>query len=149
MQSRIFFILVALILGAILPIQATINARLAKWVESPVMAAFISFAVGTVALFLYLFLARQFHFQKSEFTRAPWWIWVGGLLGTFFVAGIVILVPRLGVALAFSLIIAGQMGAALVFDHFGWMGVSIREISWGRIIGAALLVAGVFLIRKT
>jgi transporter family-2 protein len=149
MQSRILFILMALIIGAILPFQAIVNGRLARIVNNPVMAAFISFAAGTLALFLYLVLARQFHFRDSDFTHTPWWIWIGGLLGTFFVAGILVLVPRLGVALAFSLVLAGQMGLALVFDHFGWMGVSIKEISWGRIAGAILLVAGVFLIRKT
>jgi transporter family-2 protein len=149
MQSRLLFILMALLIGAILPFQATVNARLAKAVDSPVMAAFISFAVGTVGLFAYLVLARQFHFRRSDFVQAPWWIWIGGLLGTFYVAGIVVLLPRLGVALAFSLVIAGQMGLAMLFDHFGWLGVPIKEISWGRIAGALLLVAGVFLIRKS
>jgi bacterial/archaeal transporter family-2 protein len=149
MQARVLFVLMALTLGAILPVQAIVNARLSKIVDNPVLAAFISFAIGTIALFLYLVLARQFHFQGADFRRSPWWIWIGGLLGTFFVAGIVVLVPRLGVALAFSLVIAGQMGVALIIDHFGWLGVTVREISWGRIAGAILLVAGVFLIRKT
>jgi len=149
MQSRFAFIIMSLLIGAILPIQAIINARLSKLVNGPIVAAFISFAVGTIALFLYLLVSRQFHLTEISIRQSPWWIWTGGLLGTFFVAGIVILVPRLGVALAFSLVIAGQMVAALIFDHFGLMGVSIREISWGRIAGAILLVAGVLLIRKT
>ncbi len=148
MQSRIFFILMALALGAILPIQAAVNSRLSKTVGSPVIAAFISFAVGTIALFLYLLLSRQLNFHEANFRQSPWWIWVGGVLGTFFVAGIVVLLPRLGVALAFSLVIAGQMAAAIIFDHFGLLGVSIREISLGKIAGAILLIAGVFLIRK-
>jgi transporter family-2 protein len=148
MQSRILFVLMALVLGAFLPIQAAINSRLAKFVSSPVMAAFISFAVGTVALLAYLLGTRQFRMAGWETGPVPWWIWIGGLLGTFYVAGIVVLVPRLGVALAFSLIVAGQMAAALIFDHFGWLGLAVREISWGRLAGAALLVAGVFLIRK-
>jgi transporter family-2 protein len=148
MQSRILFVLMALVLGAFLPIQAAINTRLAKFVSSPVMAAFISFAVGTVALLAYLLGTRQFRMSGWGTGPVPWWIWIGGLLGTFYVVGIVVLVPRLGVALAFSLIVAGQMAAALIFDHFGWLGLTVREISWGRLAGAVLLVAGVFLIRK-
>jgi len=138
----------ALALGAILPTQAAINARLAKSVGGPVSAAFVSFGVGTLALLVYLLLSRQIHIQSATLQQSPWWIWTGGLLGTFFVAGIVILLPRLGVALSFSLVVAGQMAAAIIFDHFGLLGIPIREISLGKIIGAILLIAGVALIRK-
>ena len=148
MQSRFLFIIMALVLGALLPIQAIINARLSRVVSSSIVTAFISFAVGTIALFFYLLLTRQFHLQAIPFRQSPWWIWIGGLLGTFYVAGIVVLVPRLGVALSFSLVIAGQMMIAMLFDHFGWLGVAVREISFGKIAGAILLIVGVFLIRK-
>ncbi len=138
----------ALISGAILPIQATINFRLSKNVGGPIIAAFISFAVGTIGLLLYLIISKQFNFRELVAQPSPWWIWIGGLLGVFYVIGIVILVPRLGVALAFSLVIAGQTITAIIFDQFGWLGVAVREISLGKIIGALLLIAGVVLIRK-
>jgi len=148
MQSRLLLISMALVLGAILPMQAAINARLAKTADNnPVMAAFVSFAVGTIALLIYLILAGQFNFRYVS-GNSPWWIWTGGLLGTFFVAGIVILLPRLGVALAFSLVIAGQMLTAILFDQFGWMDLVVKEISAGKIAGAILLIIGVILIRK-
>jgi transporter family-2 protein len=147
MQSRLLFIIMALALGAVLPMQAAINARLAKSTGNPVMAAFISFAVGTIALMVFLLITGQFLFRFNT-GSSPWWIWTGGLLGTFFVAGIVILLPRLGVVLSFSLVLAGQMFAAILFDQFGWLGVTVREISAGKIIGAILLIIGVILIRK-
>ncbi len=147
-MARILFILVALVLGAILPLQAIINSRLSRTVSGPVMAAFISFAVGTIALFTYLLLTRQLSFGQLALQQNPWWIWTGGLLGTFFVAGIIMLLPKLGVALSFSLVVAGQMAAAIIFDHFGFLGTTVRELSAGKIIGALLLIAGVFLIRK-
>jgi bacterial/archaeal transporter family-2 protein len=147
MQSRLLFIVMALALGAVLPMQAAINARLAKTSGNPVMAAFISFAVGTIALMIFLIIAGQFKFGFIT-SPSPWWIWTGGLMGTFFVAGIVILLPRLGVVLSFSLVLAGQMFVAILFDQFGWLGVAVREISPGKIIGAILLIAGVILIRR-
>jgi bacterial/archaeal transporter family-2 protein len=147
MQSRFLFIAMALALGAVLPIQAAINARLAKTAGSPVMSAFISFAVGTIALMLFLIITGQFNFRFIS-ANSPWWIWTGGLLGTFFVAGIVVLLPRLGVVLSFSLVLAGQMFVAIIVDQFGWLGVAVREISPGKIIGSILLIVGVILIRK-
>ena len=148
MQSRLLFIAMALALGAILPMQAAINARLAKTAGSP--------GDGSV----YFFCSRNdcpddfsyslpVSFNSDLFLlQSPWWIWTGGLLGTFFVAGIVVLLPRLGVVLSFSLVLAGQMFAAILFDQFGWLGVAVREISPGKIIGAILLIVGVILIRK-
>jgi len=138
----------ALICGAILPVQATINFRLSKNVGGPIIAAFVSFAVGTIGLLIYLIMSKQFNFRELIAQPSPWWIWIGGLLGTFYVAGIVMLVPRLGVALAFGLVIAGQMITAIIFDHFGWLGMAVREISLGKIIGVLLLIAGVVLVRK-
>ena len=58
------------------------------------------------------------------------------------------LLPRLGVVLSFSLVLAGQMFAAILFDQYGFLGLAVREISPGKIIGAVLLIAGVILIRK-
>jgi transporter family-2 protein len=147
MQSRLLFIAMALALGAILPLQAAINSRVAKTAGNPVMAAFVSFAVGTIALLIFLILAGQFQIRFIS-SQSPWWIWTGGLLGTFYVAGIVVLLPRLGVALSFSLVLAGQMFAAILFDQFGWLGVAVKEISTGKIIGSILLIIGVILIRK-
>ena len=148
MPFRFLFVIIALLLGAILPIQAAINTRLAKTVGTPVAAAFVSFAVGTIALLIYLVITRQFNWQSSAALQAPWWIWIGGLLGTFYVAGIVVLLPSLGTVLTFSLVIAGQTIAAVVIDHFGWLNVAIREVSIGRIVGIILLIAGVVLVRK-
>jgi len=148
MQSRFVFIIMALLLGAILPLQATINTRLSKIVGGPVVSAFVSFSVGTIALLLYVLITRQIQLNKIPFGQSSWWMWIGGLLGAFFVAGIVVLLPRLGVALSFSLVVAGQMAVAILFDHFGWINTTVREISLGKIAGAILLIVGVFLIRK-
>ena len=148
MATRFLFVSMALGLGAILIVQAAINARLAKEVGGSVMAAFVSFAVGTIALCIFLLVTKQLLIPAGAISQSPWWIWIGGLLGTFFVAGIVVLLPKLGAALSFSLVVAGQMAAALLFDHFGLLGVAVREMSWGKLAGALLLVVGVVLIRK-
>ena len=79
---------------------------------------------------------------------APWYLWLGGLLGAYYVSTVIVIMPRLGVALTFGLIIAGQMFVSLILDHFGWLGVPVKPISWGKVAGALLLIAGVVVIRK-
>ena len=149
MQSRLFILmLITAITGAILPIQAGINAKLGKVSGGPVIAAFISFLVGTVFLAVYLLLTRKHTFQWNGIQTAPLWLFAGGVIGAFYVAIITFIIPTLGTALTFALIIAGQLLAAIVIDHYGWLGMSVQEISAGRVIGAVLLIAGVILIRK-
>lgn len=148
MSNNYFYLLIALLAGAMMPTQAATNNKMAAFVDSPVLAAFISFFVGTVALFLYLLLTGVPMASLAGVRDAPLVAWAGGLLGAFFVAAAVTLVPRLGVAMTFSLIIAGQMIVTLVIDHFGLLGVDVRPVSWPRIAGILLITGGVMLIRR-
>lgn len=148
MSNTYLYLLIALLAGAMMPTQAGTNNKMAAVVGSPILAAFISFFVGTVALFAYALLSGESLLSMAEAKNAPPIAWIGGLLGAFFVTAAVTLVPRLGVAMTFSLIIAGQMIVTLIIDHFGLLGVPVKEISLVRIGGILLITAGVVLIRK-
>jgi transporter family-2 protein len=140
-------ILLAVVAGFCLPTQAGINTQLNQWSQSAILAATISFAVGTIGLLAYALCLRIPWPAVDTISRQPWWIWTGGLLGAFFVASTVVLAPRLGAAPMIALIVAGQMAASLVLDHFGWLGYQLHPISGLRILGMFLLVGGVALIR--
>lgn len=146
--NNYFFIFLALLAGMAMPTQATVNSKLAGYVENPVTAAFISFAVGTVALFVYMILTGVPLSGMAAAKDAPLVAWIGGFLGAFFVTVMATVVPRIGVALAFSLAIGGQMLVTLLIDHFGWLGVPEKPINLWRVFGAALITVGVILIRK-
>lgn len=146
--NNYFFIILAVVAGMMMPTQAAINNRLAITVDSPILAAFVSFFVGTIALFLYVLAAGIPLGNLIDAKNAPLIAWTGGILGAIFVASTVALVPRLGVALTFSLVIAGQMIITLVIDHFGILGVPEKSISLPRVFGVALITIGVILIRK-
>ena len=148
MSNIYFFVLLALLAGAMMPTQAAINNKMANTVGSPVLAAFISFLVGTVGLLAYIIISGEPLAWLASAKSAPAIAWIGGLLGAFFVASAVILVPRLGVAMTFSLIIAGQMLVTLFIDHFGFLGVPVKEVSLARIAGILFIIAGVVVIRK-
>lgn len=143
-----FYLLLALIAGAMMPTQAAINNKLAGFVASPISAAFISFLVGTAGLFVYMVTTGTPLSSLSNIKEAPPIAWLGGLLGAFFVASTVILAPRIGVAMTFSLIVAGQMLVTLVLDHFGFLGLPVKEISLARVGGILLITLGVVIIRR-
>lgn len=146
--NNYFFIILAIVAGMMMPTQAAINNKLALSVDSPVLSAFVSFVIGTLALFLYIVATGIPLGNLMNAKNASAIAWTGGILGAFFVASTITLVPRLGVALTFSLVIAGQMLVTLVIDHFGLLGVPIKEINLMRVVGATLITIGVILIRK-
>lgn len=145
---EIVLVLVALAAGAGLPVQAGINAAMGRHVGRPEWAAFVNFGVGLVALAAWLAALRLAPPSVLAVARAPWWAWSGGLLGAFYVSAVVMLTPRLGVAATLALSVAGQMIAALAIDHFGALGLELRPISGTKLLGAALLVVSVVLIRR-
>ncbi len=148
MKAQLFFILLAIVAGAVLPIQAGLNVQLGKSLHQPIFAAFASFLIGTLGLLIYLFILK-FDFSTIAQTKtvSPV-VWIAGILGAFYVAAVIILAPKLGTALTFVLVVAGQMAVSLVLDHYGLLGLPIRQINWQRLLGVAFLVAGVLLIRR-
>lgn len=140
--------LVALVAGAMMPTQAATNNKMAAVLDSPILAAFLSFIVGTIALLVFSLISGNGLSSLAAAKDAPLVAWAGGFLGAFFVAAAVMLVPRLGVAMTFSLIIAGQMLVTLVIDHFGLLGVPVKAVSLARVGGIVLITAGVIIIRK-
>ena len=147
MVITLYLALVA-VAGALIATQAGVNAQLARATGHPVFAATISFLVGTAALLVCAFAVRGAWAGPAALTNAPWWIWTGGLMGAMFVAMSAWLAPILGAATLVSVAVAGQMLFALVLDHYGLVGFPVRSMSAGRALGAALLVAGVVMIRK-
>lgn len=148
MKLQFFYILLAIVAGAVLPLQAGLNVQLGKSVNQPIFAAFASFLIGSLGLLAYL-LMLKFDFSTVSQTRtvSPW-VWIAGILGAFYVAAVIILAPRLGTALTFSLVVTGQMIISLILDHFGLLGLPVKHINWQRLVGVAFLITGVLLIRK-
>jgi bacterial/archaeal transporter family-2 protein len=85
----------------------------------------------------------------SRIESAPWWVWVGGLLGAFYVLGSVVAAPKLGAATLVAVILAGQAVASLLVDHFGWVGFEENPVTLGRLAGIAFVAVGVALVRFT
>ncbi|HVX89437.1 MAG TPA: DMT family transporter [Gemmatimonadales bacterium] len=141
-------ILVAILVGVVLPVQSGVNAQLRIGVGHPLLAAFISFAVGTVAL-LGLNLAVRVPLPAgAAVTRIPWWQWTGGLLGASYIFLAIYLAPRVGAAALVASIVAGQMVTSLLLDHFGWVGYPQQPLTVTRAFGALLVIGGVLLIQR-
>lgn len=139
--------MMALVAGAFLPIQAGLNAKLGKALASPVYASLFSFVVGAIGLLLYILLTRQ-TLSWAGVKEAPAHLWIGGLLGAFYVTVIILAFPQLGPGLTFGLVIAGQMLTSIILEHFNVLVAQQNNISLMKIVGVVLVIIGVIIIRK-
>jgi transporter family-2 protein len=138
--------LLALIAGALIPVQAAANAALSKSIRGNVpFSALTLFVVAGVATVLALLLAREPTPTVASLRAAPWWSYLGGLIVAFYVFSITFLAPRIGVGTAISLIVIGQILAALTIDHFGLLRSLTFPLTPVRLLGAVLMGVGVFL----
>jgi bacterial/archaeal transporter family-2 protein len=138
-----------LIIGAMMPVQAILNTRLGRQIGGPLMGSLMSFGVGLICLFI-LNLVSNYSavVQLKPSSTGPWYLWLGGLLGAMFVGYITWVNQKQGMALTFALVVSGQIFVSLLIDHFGLLGSAIRTITLEKLAGAALIIAGLILIKR-
>jgi transporter family-2 protein len=138
----------ALAAGMAVPTQFAINSQLRQVVGGPVLAAALSFLVGTIVLFATAAVVRRSVPDLGPIMSAPPWMWLGGLLGAVFVCASIVLIPRLGAATTVGLLLTGQVIASITIDHFGLFGVPVQPASIPRLLGAVLIIIGVVIVQR-
>ncbi|MDO5513224.1 DMT family transporter [Corynebacterium sp.] len=137
-------VLFGVVVGVVMPIQTSANARLRQSVGSPFLASLVSFSVGFAALLAAVLLIDGHLPPLTQATALPAWIWSGGVLGVVVLTGNIVLFPRLGSVQTVVLPITGQVIMGLLIDHFGLFHAPRHALDGMRVLGAALLVIGVF-----
>lgn len=147
---RLLLVLLVIFSAFFLPVQIGLNNRLRIAVDSPILAALISFLVGSAILVL----ATLFTFAGGSGTSmaalktAPGWAYLGGLCGAFYILISMIALPRVGAAVTVASTILGQQVAGLAIDTFGWLDLPRIPLTWPRLVGAVVLVLGVVIMQK-
>ena len=137
------YLIVALAAGVALATQSAINTQLAKAMSGEaVIATFISFAVGTIVLFFIAWVKTDLWGNLSTVPSQPWWKLIGGILGAVVVFTTVLLAPKLGITAMLFFIIVGQLITAATIDHFGFIGMPIREVNITKFIGLIIVAFG-------
>ncbi|MEO1535101.1 MAG: DMT family transporter [Planctomycetota bacterium] len=150
--QQLLLVAVAVATGMIIPLQPGINAEMRLHTQSAFTASLISFIGGTLVLALAVVCVRVFVRDDlpgfgAVVKSAPWWSYLGGLVGALFVTVAVVLAPRLGAAILVAGIVTGQLIGSVVIDHFGMVGFPKVQVTWPRVVGAALLIAGVLVMQ--
>lgn len=141
---KIVWLLAVFICGALLPLQGGLNAKLAKSIDSPIYASMICFIVGALAMAVYVPFTKETFTMPNNLT----YILGGGLIGAVFITVSMLALPRLGMALTFGLVVAGQVIISVLLDHFSILVEEVHPINIWRALGMLLIVAGVAVVEK-
>lgn len=141
------FLILAMLVGAIVPVQTVVNTRLRQSVGSPIGASFVSFVVAVAVASALAFTSTGALIPDlSVPAREPWWIWLGGFMGVLFIAGNIVLFPKLGAVQTVILPILGQAIMGLVIDRFGLFQSPRVPVGALRLTGAAIVVLGIAMV---
>ncbi|QOI99839.1 MAG: DMT family transporter [Phycisphaeraceae bacterium] len=145
--QNLVLLALALLAGVATAFQPGINARFALVSGARVHGGVANFAVGLACVLLATLVMRAGVPDHARLAQGPWWMWLGGVLGAFFVLTAIVIVPKVGAANYMAAAIAGQLIASALIDHFGLMGLAAHAFTPGRALGIALIAAGVACVR--
>lgn len=140
--------LVVVIAGAGLAVQMAWNARLRLSTNSPVLTTIISLVVSIIPLVFFWVGGAGGRGSIPALDSLPKWAWLGGVFAAFYLVAALIAIPKLGAGSVFSLVIVGQVVAALFLDSTGFFGITRIPLNGSRVLGTLLLIFGVVLIQK-
>ncbi|MFK3724298.1 DMT family transporter [Pseudomonas monteilii] len=141
-----FYLASAILAGSMMPLQAVVNARLARAVGGPIWAAAISALLLTLVLIIAGSAFNRCWPKLAQASGLPWWAWIGGLCGAIVLSATAAVAPRIGAANMMALVMVGQVITAMLLDRLGWFGMPIQPMSASRILAALFLIAGAALM---
>lgn len=138
------YILFGVLAGNVLPSQTSINACLRSRVNNPMLVTLISYIATILTFTVGLLLTEgRLYFPLERLISEPFWVWIPGFLGVFFLVGNILLFPKLGGVKTVICTATGQVLMGLLIDHFALFGTTARAATLPRIAGAVLALCGV------
>jgi transporter family-2 protein len=132
----------AVLIGALLAVQASANVQLTKAVGTPYGASTLQLWLAAGLLAVLAVLAGGLG-ASGGVDDVPLWYLVGGLASPLYITSGILLFPRMGALAAGGLFVAGQMLASVALDLFGWLGVPRQSLGPGIAVGSLAVLAGI------
>ena len=143
MKGRYILLLMAALSGSLMAIQGTFNSLLGK-IIGLLESTFSVHLIGTMTAGVLLLLLGNGSFAKAS--QVPWFAWLGGPIGVAIIFGVAFSIPKLGVGVATTAIIAAQLFTAYLIDHFGLFGMERIPFNFLKLGGTVLIIIGAKLL---
>ena len=146
--SSLLLCLLALLVGALIPVQAASNAVLSKATGGIAYPSIILFSVALIVAVSFAVFTRATVPALSSLTTAPRYGYLGGFIVASYVLAITFLAPRLGVGTAIAFVVTGQILSSAMIDQFGLLNSVVAELTPKRLLGMVMIIVGAFLAKK-
>ncbi|MBI2333974.1 MAG: DMT family transporter [Chloroflexi bacterium] len=144
MDTLFIIILIGLAGGMAIGVQGPLSSMITQKLGS-LESVFIIHIGGAVAALIPMIFVGS---RLGQWRSVPWYALVAGAFGLVVITAMGYMIPRIGAAGALITLLAGQILVASLLDHFGLLGMAPRAIDLQRIIGFAVVMAGVWLTVK-
>ncbi len=145
MQSIIVIILIGLVGGIAVGVQSPLSSMISQRL-GVIESIFIIHLGGAIAALIPLIYYGGG--KISNWRTVPWYALCAGVFGLVVIFSMSYMIPRVGVATALIILLAGQLLIGTILDHFGLLGAIQRPLEFSRIFGLAIVLAGVWLTVK-
>ncbi|TBR38053.1 DMT family transporter [Marinomonas agarivorans] len=136
----------ALLAGAAIAIQATMNSSLGLLLKNPLFSTMSAFLVSCLIINLTMLFFGTSYPTLSSIQSVPTHLWLSGILSAFGVGMVYYLIPKMGAGSLMSYVLTGQMVVAMLASHFGWFELPQKQITHIKLVGVATLIAGILLV---
>lgn len=140
-------LVVGILVGCVLPLQTSANTKLSDRVGSSFASTLTSFIVsGIFSVILVLVMHQNLNLHFDLLIGHPFWVWTSGAFGAICVVGSIIAMPKIGSVQTVIMLVLGQIVTGLLVDHFGFFGTTVNSLTLWKLLGAILLLVGVFVV---
>ena len=146
LSKDITFLLIACLAGIAMAGQGSMNSAVSKALGLS-EATFIVHLTATLTVLVILILGFG-DGNWSNYSKVPWFYYIGGILGVIITYGVVMSISKLGAGNATTAIIVGQVLTACLIDHFGLFSVDKVCFTIWRALGIVFLALGAKLLLK-
>ena len=145
MQSILVIIVIGLIGGMAVGLQAPMSSIISQRLGVLESIFIIHLGGALVVLLPLLYFGGG---KLGNWRTVPWYALCAGAFGLVVIFSMSYMIPRIGVATALIILLAGQIFIGSILDHFGLLGAAVRPLDLTRVLGLGVVLAGGWLAMK-
>jgi len=139
----IFF---ALIAGLLMSVQGVFNTRVMDSSNMWATNSWVQFTAFAVSISVWFINGHESLFSVFNVSNKLYLF--GGVIGAFITFTVIKSISGLGPIYATMLILLAQLVVSCVIEMFGLFGIEKLCFEWSKIIGVALMIAGIIIFKR-
>ena len=146
MKSYVYALTV--FLGVILTVHLSMNGKVGAVIGNPRVGNALFWCIGAITA-IALGASGWQAGALSGIRNVNPLLLTAGAMGATLVFGIAWIIPQIGAQQMTVMLLTGQILSAMMLSHFGWLGSPVQPVSTMNIMGALLMIGGVYLATRS